>query len=136
MVPTPGCSGPTTQLNDFFVGTYDQGLVFTALKAAGQTANAAAISWLTSQECPSGGWAFPNQAIGGCAEDPSSFEGADDQSTSLAVQGLDGPGCAHARGRRERAVLLHERTGRRRWLGLLPQLGGCHSRPTRNPPDS
>ncbi len=90
--PDAGLFGTETQLNDFFVGTYDQGLAFTALKAAGQTANAAAINWLTSQECPSGGWAFPNQAIGVCAEDPSSFEGADDQSTSLAVQGLTAQG--------------------------------------------
>ncbi|HEY1650406.1 MAG TPA: hypothetical protein VGG09_00860 [Acidimicrobiales bacterium] len=86
--PDAGLFGTETQLGDYYVGTYDQGLAFTALKAAGQAANAAAISWLTNQQCPSGGWAFPNQAIGVCAEDPSSFEGADDQTTSLAVQGL------------------------------------------------
>ncbi len=90
--PDAGLFGTETQLNDFFVGTYDQGLVFTALKAAGQTANAAAIGWLTGQQCASGGWAFPNQAIGMCAEDPSSFQGADDQSTALAVQGLTAQG--------------------------------------------
>ena len=81
--------GTETQLNDFLVGTYVQGLVFTALKAAGQTANAAAIGWLTAQQCPSGGWVLPNQTIGGgCAEVPASFVGADNQTTSLAVQGL------------------------------------------------
>ena len=63
-----------------------------ALKAAGVTADAAAISWLTSQQCSSGGWAFPNQALGVCAEDPPSFQGADDQTTSLVVQGLAAQG--------------------------------------------
>ena len=86
--PDAGLFGTETQLHALFVGTYDQGLVLIALKAAGVTANAAAISWLTSQQCASGGWAFPNQATGMCAEDPSSFQGADDQTTSLAVQGL------------------------------------------------
>ena len=90
--PDAGLFGTETQLGDYYVGTYVQGLVFTALKAAGQTADAAAISWLTSQQCPSGGWAFPNQAVGVCAEDPSSFQGADDQTTSLAVQGLAAQG--------------------------------------------
>ena len=90
--PDAGLFGTETQLADFFVGTYVQGLVFTALKAAGQTANAAAISWLTNQQCPGGGWALPNQAIGICAENPSAFQGADDQTTSLAVQGLAAQG--------------------------------------------
>ncbi|HWF16960.1 MAG TPA: hypothetical protein VG244_12320 [Acidimicrobiales bacterium] len=94
--PDAGMFGTETQLSDFFVGTYDQGLAFTALTAAGQTANAAAIGWLTTQQCPSGGWAFPNQATGVCAEDPSSFEGADDQTTSLAVQGLTAQGALTA----------------------------------------
>jgi hypothetical protein len=85
----PGLFGTETQLNDFFVGTFDQGLVFTALKAAGQTADAAAIGWLTAQQCSSGGWVLPDQTVGGgCAEDPTNFVGADDQTTSLAVQGL------------------------------------------------
>jgi hypothetical protein len=87
-----GLFGTETQLGDFFVGTYVQGLVFTALKAAGMSANASAIAWLTNQQCPSGGWALPNQAIGLCTEDPSSFQGADDQTTSLDVQGLAAQG--------------------------------------------
>jgi len=86
--PDAGLFGTGQQLNDFLVGTYVQGLVFTALKAAGQTANATAIGWLTNQQCPSGGWALPNQAIGGCTENPSIFQGADNQTTSLALQGL------------------------------------------------
>ena len=91
-VRTPDCSGTRPNFGDEYVGTYMQGLVFTALKAVGQQANAAAISWLTSQQCPSGGWALPNQAEGMCAVDPSSFEGNDNQSTSLAVQGLAAQG--------------------------------------------
>jgi hypothetical protein len=87
-----GLFGTEKQLGDYFVGTYVQGLVFTALKAVGQRANTTAISWLTNQQCPSGGWALPNQALGVCAENPSSFQGADDQTTSLAVQGLAAQG--------------------------------------------
>ena len=60
--PDAGLFGTETQLNDFFVGGYVQGLVFTALKAVGQTANAAAIGWLTGQQCPSGGWVLQSQA--------------------------------------------------------------------------
>ncbi len=92
--PDAGLFGTEPQLNDFFVGTYDQGLVFTALKAAGQAANAVAVGWLTSQQCANGGWAFPDQALGVCAEDPSAPTptGADNQTTSLAVQGLAAQG--------------------------------------------
>ena len=88
-----GLFGTETQLNDFFVGTFVQGLVFTALKAVGQTANAAAIGWLTAQQCSTGGWVLPSQAVGGgCAYDPSGFTGPDNQTTSLAVQGLAAQG--------------------------------------------
>ena len=90
--PDAGLFGTETQLGDYYVGTYVQGLVFTALKAAGAPADAAAISWLTNQQCPGGGWAVPDQAVGVCAEDPSSFQGADDQTTSLVVQGLAAQG--------------------------------------------
>ena len=91
--PDAGLFGTEQQLTDFFVGTYDQGLVFTALRAVGLTANAAAIGWLTAQQCASGGWVFPDQANGGgCAYDPSSFTGPDNQTTSLAVQGLAAQG--------------------------------------------
>ena len=90
--PDAGLFGTETQLGDYYVGTYVQGLVFTALKAAGRSADAAAVSWLINQQCPSGGWAIPNQAVGVCAENPPSFEGADDQTTSVAVQGLAAQG--------------------------------------------
>ena len=89
-----GLFGTEAQLNAFTVGGYVQGLVFTALKAIGQTANAAAISWLTGQQCPSGGWVLQSQAtsFGGCTEDPSSGTGPDTNSTSLALQGLAAQG--------------------------------------------
>ena len=92
--PDAGLFGTETQLNDFLVGGYVQGLVFTALKAAGQTANAAAIGWLTSQQCASGGWVLQSQVVstGGCAEDPTLGTGPDNQTTSLALQGLAAQG--------------------------------------------
>jgi hypothetical protein len=83
-----GLYGTETQLNDFFVGTFDQGLVFSALNAAGVHADASAVQWLEGQQCANGGWAFPNNVITTCAEDPSNFEGADNQTTSVVVQGL------------------------------------------------
>ncbi|HEY5383955.1 MAG TPA: hypothetical protein VIJ56_01880, partial [Acidimicrobiales bacterium] len=89
-----GLFGTETQLNAFTVGGYVQGLVFTALKATGQTADAAAINWLTGQQCPSGGWVLQSQAtsFGGCTEDPSNGTGPDTNSTSLALQGLAAQG--------------------------------------------
>jgi hypothetical protein len=88
-----GLFGTEQQLNQFFVGTFTQGLVFTALKAVGQTATAAAIGWLTAQQCSNGGWVLPSQAVGGgCAYDPSGFMGPDNQTTSLVLQGLAAQG--------------------------------------------
>ena len=117
--PDAGLFGTETQLHALFVGTYDQGLVLIALKAAGVTANAAAISWLTSQQCASGGWAFPNQATGMCAEIPRASQGADDQTTSLAVQGLVAQGALS--GTAAAAALPSSPAGRcRRRVELLP----------------
>jgi hypothetical protein len=84
-----GLFGTEQQLGDYYAGTYVQGLVFSALEAVGQTVNAAAVSWLTAQQCPNGGWTVPNQAVGGgCTEDPTDFTGPDTQTTSIVVQGL------------------------------------------------
>ncbi len=92
-----GLFGTEQQLNDFFAGTYMQGLVFTALKAVGQTVDAAAINWLTAQQCSSGGWTLPDQAVGGgCTENPAGFTGPDNQTTSLALQGLNAQGALTA----------------------------------------
>jgi hypothetical protein len=92
--PDAGLFGTETQLNAFATGGYTQGLVFTALKAVGQTANAPAVGWLAAQQCPSGGWVFQSQAtsFGGCTEDPSNGTGPDTNSTSLALQGLAAQG--------------------------------------------
>src|SRR3984957_2563773 len=92
--PDAGLFGTEAELNNFAVGGYVQGLVFTALKAVGQTANPAAINWLTGKQCPSGGWDLQSQApsSGGCTEDPSNFSGPDTNSTSLALQGLAAQG--------------------------------------------
>ncbi len=96
--PDAGLFGTEAQLNAFTVGGYVQGLVFTALKAVGQTADAAAIGWLTGQQCPSGGWVLQSQAtsFGGCTEDPSNGTGPDTNSTSLALQGLAAQGALTA----------------------------------------
>ena len=95
--PDAGLFGTEQQLTDYDAGTFIQGLVFSALKTVGQTADAAAIGWLTGQQCPNGGWALPNQAIGGgCTEDPASFTGPDNQTTSVALQGLAAQGALTA----------------------------------------
>ena len=74
----------------FRSGGFNQGMALVALKAVGQTANAAAISWLTGQQCPDGGWLVQSQAstTEGCTVDPTNFTGPDTNSTSLALQGL------------------------------------------------
>jgi Prenyltransferase and squalene oxidase repeat len=93
-----GLFGTEAQLNSFTVGGYVQGLVFVALKAVGQTADTAALNWLTGQQCASGGWVLQSQATstGGCTEDPSSGTGPDTNSTSLALQGLAAQGAVTA----------------------------------------
>ncbi len=84
-----GLFGTEQQLGDYYAGTFVQGLVFSALKAVGQTVNATAVGWLTAQQCPNGGWTVPNQAVGGgCTESPTNFTGPDTQTTSLVLQGL------------------------------------------------
>jgi hypothetical protein len=95
--PDAGLFGTEDQLNIYAAGTYAQGFALTALKAAGQTANAAAIAWLTAQQCPNGGWVIPNQTIGqGCTDDPSTGAGPDNQTTSLVLQGLAAQGAVTA----------------------------------------
>jgi hypothetical protein len=93
-----GLFGTEAQLNAFTVGGYVQGLVFTALRAIGQTADATAINWLVGQQCPSGGWVLQSQAtsFGGCTEDPSNGTGPDTNSTSLVLQGLAAQGALTA----------------------------------------
>ncbi len=92
-----GLFGTEQQLTDDDAGTFIQGLVFSALKTVGQAADAAAIGWLTGQQCPNGGWTLPNQAVGGgCTEDPAGFTGPDNQTTSVVLQGLAAQGALTA----------------------------------------
>jgi hypothetical protein len=91
--PDAGLFGTEQQLGDYYAGTFIQGLAFSALKAVGQTVDAAALSWLTDQQCQSGGWTVPDQAVGGgCTEDPTNFSGPDNQTTSVVLQGLAAQG--------------------------------------------
>ena len=91
--PDAGLFGTEQQLAAYDAGTFDQGLIFSALKAVGQTADAAAVGWLTGQQCSNGGWTVPNQAIGGgCTEDPTGGTGPDNQTTSVVLQGLSAQG--------------------------------------------
>jgi hypothetical protein len=87
--PDAGLFGTDQQLGDYYAGTFTQGLVFSALNAVGHKVDATAISWLTDQQCQSGGWTVPDQAVGGgCTEDPTNFSGPDNQTTSVVLQGL------------------------------------------------
>jgi len=91
--PDAGVFGTEAQVGSYAAGTFIQGIVFSALKAVGQSANAAAVSWLTAQQCPTGGWVNPSQAVGGgCAEDYTNGTGADNQTTSNVLQGLAAQG--------------------------------------------
>ncbi len=83
--PDAGLFGTETQLNNFPSGRFDQGLVFVALKAVGQRPNAAAISWLTGQQCPNGGWALQiSTSTGGAPKIPRTFTGPDNQTRPLS----------------------------------------------------
>jgi hypothetical protein len=86
--PNAGLFGTDTQLTDQYVGAYQQGLVFTALRAVGVAANSAAVSWLDGTQCPNGGFTSPDPTANACNGDPASFDGPDTNSTALALQGL------------------------------------------------
>ena len=88
----PGLFGTDAQLADYDAGTFDQGLALVALKAAGVSADATTDSWLEQQQCPDGGWALPDQALNACTGDPALGEGPDTNTTSLALEGLEGQG--------------------------------------------
>jgi hypothetical protein len=91
--PDAGVFGTEAQVGIFAAGTFIQGIVLSALKAVGQTPNAAAINWLTAQQCPSGGWVNPSQAVGGgCTLNYTNGTGPDNQTTSNVLQGLAAQG--------------------------------------------
>jgi hypothetical protein len=93
--PDIGLFGTEQQLNDYYTGTYNQGLALAALSGAGLSGTAqvsAASTWLLGQQCPDGGWALPDAALNPCDGHPADFAGPDTNSTSLAVQGLSAVG--------------------------------------------
>jgi hypothetical protein len=72
-------------------GAYRQGLALAALAAAGVTSGGsvtAGASWLTGQQCPSGGWTSYLSVANPCTGSPAAYLGPDTNSTALAVQGL------------------------------------------------
>ena len=73
---------------------FDQGLALAALAAAKVQADAASINWLTSQQCPDGGWTDPDNVSTPCDPDPigSAFPNEDTNTTSYAIQGLAAQG--------------------------------------------
>jgi hypothetical protein len=77
-----------------FDGAFRQGLAFLALVAVGQTPDAAAVTWLTDQQCASGLWmAFRADTSVPCSTpDPTDFTSPDTNSTALAVLGLSAVG--------------------------------------------
>ena len=82
-----------------FDGSFRQGLALAALAAVGVTGQAQvgqATAWLLAQQCPSnGGWSS-DVALNPCTGDPNSFQGADTNSTALAVEGLEAQGALGA----------------------------------------
>jgi hypothetical protein len=90
-----------------FDGASRQGLALAALAAAHVPSSnktvAAAITWLTRQQCANGLFvAYRSSVSSPCpAADPSTFTGPDTNSTSLAVQGL----AAYGKRPRQWAVL-------------------------------
>ncbi len=78
-----------------FDGAFRQGLSLAALAAAGVTGGPAigpAEAWLTTQQCPDGGWTSFQTASNPCNGTPASSEGPDTNSTAAAVEGLEAQG--------------------------------------------
>lgn len=111
LLATARTTGPSTGLFGVQDPTYDgafrQGLALAALKAAHVPGDnprvAAAVSWMTKQQCANGLWqAYRSNPATACAPpNPSNFTGPDTNSTSLAVQGLAAWG-----GRPKQALVL------------------------------
>jgi hypothetical protein len=74
---------------------FDHALAILALRAAGRSPAADAVTWLVNAQCDDGGWAFDDPATGNddehCVDesDPGSdFFASDTNTTALAVQAL------------------------------------------------
>lgn len=78
-------------------GAYRQGLALAALAAVGAK-DAAAVAWLSAQQCDDGGWmALRADTAAPCpASDPANFTGEDSNSTAMAVMGLVAQGATPA----------------------------------------
>ena len=83
---------------------FDQALAMLAIKAAGQTPDAAAVTWLANAQCPDGGWQFdrPHRASENrhCRDvnDAGDFSRSDTNTTAYAVMALEGLGASLASG--------------------------------------
>jgi hypothetical protein len=86
--PNAGRFGTDAQVPNFNASPFDQGLALAALKAAGVTADTAAISWLQGVQCPSGGWTAPDNVSNPCGGDPTLGNGPDTNTTAVAIEGL------------------------------------------------
>jgi hypothetical protein len=81
---------------------FDQALAMLAIKAAGQTPDAAAVTWLANAQCPDGGWQFdrPHRASENrhCHDvnDAGDFFRSDTNTTAYAVMALEGLGASLA----------------------------------------
>ena len=86
-----GMFGTEAQVAGYSAGDYQQGIALAALAAAGITSSSqvtAAVSWLTKQQCPDGGWTSYVSSSNPCDGSPADYEGPDTNSTALAIQGL------------------------------------------------
>jgi hypothetical protein len=77
---------------------FDQALAILAIRAAGQTPDAMAVTWLTDAQCPDGGWQFdrPHRLSENrhCRDvnHPGDPFGSDTNTTAYAVMAIDGLG--------------------------------------------
>ncbi|HXY28063.1 MAG TPA: hypothetical protein VEH82_07250, partial [Acidimicrobiales bacterium] len=90
--PDAGRFGTDAQVTDYDSGPYDQGLALLALKAAGVSADQAAVSWLQQAQCTDGGWTVPDTVTNPCTGDPALGDGPDTNTTAVALQGLEAQG--------------------------------------------
>jgi Squalene-hopene cyclase C-terminal domain len=86
-----GLFGTENQAVNYAAGGYQQGLALAALAAAGVKTGSqvtAAVSWLTQEQCPDGGWTSPDNTNNACSGVPADYDGPDTNSTAFAVEGL------------------------------------------------
>ena len=134
--PDAGLFGTELQLQNYYTGTYDQGLALAALAAAGvngRSQTGRAVTWLLDQQCPDGGWTLPDLALDSCTAKPVDFAGPDTNSTALAVDGLVAQG---ALTQTARAGALAFQTAIQESDGGWPQYPNTEADPQATDPDS